>query len=110
MPQNGGPSYRRTSGLGPVHGIPEFEAIAIEPDPQNADRDKYNRLLRYVYLPDGRLLNAEIIAQGYGHAYTRFPFAKMEEFRALEREARKNGRGLWGPARDAGSAGVAPAD
>ena len=50
---------------------------------------------QFVYLPDGRLLNAEIIAQGYGHAYTRFRFAKMEEFRALEREAREKGRGLW---------------
>jgi endonuclease YncB( thermonuclease family) len=48
-----------------------------------------------VYLPGDTLLNAEIIKQGYGHAYTRFPFDKMEEFRALEREAREAGRGLW---------------
>jgi micrococcal nuclease len=80
--------------------LAEGQRVRLEPDPQNADRDKYNRLLRYVYLPDGRLLNAEIIAQGYGHAYTRFPFAKMEEFRALEREAREAGRGLWSDSTD----------
>ena len=73
----------------------ESQRLRLEADPQNANRDKYNRLLRYVYLPDGRLLNAEIIAQGYGFAYTRFPFAKMEDFRKLEREAREAGRGLW---------------
>jgi len=40
------------------------------------------------------LLNAEIIKQGYGHAYTQFPFSHMEEFRQLEREAREERRGL----------------
>jgi micrococcal nuclease len=58
-------------------------------------RDAYGRTLAYVYLPDGTLLNAEIIRQGYGYAYTRFPFRYQEEFRALEREARSQGRGLW---------------
>jgi micrococcal nuclease len=58
-------------------------------------RDRYGRTLAYVYLPDGTFLNAEIIRQGYGHAYTRFPFRYQEEFLALEREARAQGRGLW---------------
>ena len=57
--------------------------------------DRYDRTLAYVYLQDGTLLNAEIIRQGYGHAYTQFPFRMMEEFRAYEREARENRRGLW---------------
>lgn len=59
------------------------------------DRDRYGRLLRYVYLPDGVLLNSEIIAEGYGFAYTKYPFAKMEEFRAIERAAREQRKGLW---------------
>ncbi len=58
-------------------------------------RDRYRRLLAYVYLLDGTFLNAEIIKQGYGFAYTRFPFKYMEEFRRYEREARQNRRGLW---------------
>ena len=72
--------------------------VRLERDPQGDTRDTYGRLLRYVYLPTGTLLNAEIIRQGYGHAYTRFPFAEMEAFRALEREAREAGRGLWAEA------------
>jgi endonuclease YncB( thermonuclease family) len=47
---------------------------------------------------DGLLVNKEIILRGYGHAYVKYPFdsARMEEFRAAEREAREHGRGLWG--------------
>jgi micrococcal nuclease len=58
-------------------------------------RDRYGRLLAYVYLLNGTFLNAEIIKQGYGKAYTRFRFKYMEEFRRYEREARQNRRGLW---------------
>ena len=58
-------------------------------------RDRYGRLLAYVYLSDGTFLNAEIIKQGYGFAYTRFPFKYKEEFRRYEREARENRKGLW---------------
>ena len=60
-------------------------------------QDKYKRTLAYIYLEDGMLLNSEIIRQGFGFAYTRFPFRLMKEFRATEREAREQGRGLWGP-------------
>jgi micrococcal nuclease len=60
--------------------------------------DRYGRTLAYVYLqPENLLLNAEIIREGYGFAYTQFPFRMMEQFRALEREAREAGRGLWTP-------------
>jgi micrococcal nuclease len=58
-------------------------------------RDKYGRLLAYAYLSDGTFLNAEIIRQGYGFAYTRFPFKYIEEFRRYEREARERRKGLW---------------
>jgi micrococcal nuclease len=57
--------------------------------------DKYGRVLAYVFLPDGRMLNAEIIKQGYGFAYTRFPFRYMDEFRRFEKDARSKGLGLW---------------
>ena len=72
----------------------EGKEVRLEFDWQR--RDKYGRLLAYVYLQDGTFLNAEIIKQGYGFAYTRFPFKYLEEFRSYERGARENGRGLWG--------------
>lgn len=70
--------------------------VRLSADSNNTNRDRYNRLLRYVYLPDGRLVNAEIIKQGYGFAYTLFPFEKKEEFREYEKQAREAGLGLWG--------------
>lgn len=57
--------------------------------------DKYNRLLAYVYLPDGRMLNEEILKEGYAHAFTRFSFRYLDKFRRLEQKARKHKRGLW---------------
>ncbi len=69
--------------------------VRLETDPLNTNRDRYNRLLRYVYLPDGTLVNAEIIKQGYGFAYTSFPITKADEFKQYQEEARVAGRGLW---------------
>lgn len=69
--------------------------VRLEADPLSTNRDKYDRLLRYVYLPDGRLVQAEIIKNGYGFAYTSFPFSKSEEFVNYQRDAREANRGLW---------------
>ena len=44
--------------------------------------DKYGRMLAYLYrVPDGLFVNLEIVRQGYGHAYTQFPFKHIELFR-----------------------------
>jgi micrococcal nuclease len=79
-----------------VRNLAEGQTARLEYDWQRTDR--YNRTLAYVYLPDGTFLNAEIIRQGYGHAYTKYPFKYLDEFRALERAARESERGLWAPA------------
>lgn len=69
--------------------------VRLQADPLNTNRDRYNRLLRYVYLPSGELVNAEIIKQGYGFAYTYFPFSKLDEFKGYQKQAEANGQGLW---------------
>lgn len=69
--------------------------VRLEADPTNTNRDRYDRLLRYVYLLDGSLLNAKLIEEGYGFAYLNFPVEKAEQFQALEDSARANNRGLW---------------
>lgn len=69
--------------------------VRLELDPLSSNRDRYDRLLRYIYLPDGRLVQAEIIKGGYGFAYTSFPFTKSDEFTAYQTAARAEGRGLW---------------
>lgn len=76
-----------------THRMAEGKRARLAYDQERTDR--YGRTLAYVYLEDGTFLNAEIIRQGYGHAYTRFRFRYADEFRAYEREARENRRGLW---------------
>lgn len=75
--------------------LAEGKTVRLEADATNSNRDKYQRLLRYVYLPDGKLLNETLIRQGYGFAYVVFPFTKLETFRQAEAEARTANRGLW---------------
>ncbi|MBP7018682.1 thermonuclease family protein [Candidatus Saccharibacteria bacterium] len=72
------------------------KGVRLESDPLNDNRDRYDRLLRYVYLPDGKMVNTELVKQGYGFAYTSFPLEKADEFERLETEARNANRGLWG--------------
>ena len=72
----------------------EGQEVYLEYERGSSSKDRYGRTLAYVYFADGTLLNREIISQGYGHAYTRFPFSKMEEFREAQREARAAGHGL----------------
>lgn len=69
--------------------------VRLEADPLNTNRDRYNRLLRYVYLPDGTLVNAELIKQGYGFAYLGFPFSKQDDFRQYQQDAMVANAGLW---------------
>lgn len=75
----------------------EGESVYLEYEPGVSKLDKYGRTLAYVYrVPDRLFINQEIIRQGYGHAYTKYPFKHLEAFRAQERAAREAKKGLWG--------------
>ena len=59
-------------------------------------KDKYGRTLAYVYrAPDGFFVNSEIVRQGYGRAYTKYPFAFAELFLSYEQKAKEHKKGLW---------------
>ncbi|MGH2362079.1 MAG: thermonuclease family protein [bacterium] len=69
--------------------------VALELDVQK--RDRYRRLLAYVWLEDGTLFNMLIVREGYALVSTYPPNVKyVEVFLACQREARENLRGLWG--------------
>ena len=70
--------------------------VLLVPDPLCSDKDQYNRLLRYVYLEDGTLINSRLIEEGYALNYTYKPFQLMEQFDSLEQQARAESLGLWG--------------
>lgn len=71
------------------------KSVRLESDQQSTNRDRYDRLLRYVYTESGELLNKKLITEGYGFAYTSFPFDKSTEFRMAEDQAKQSGVGLW---------------
>jgi micrococcal nuclease len=61
-------------------------------------RDRYGRLLAYVYVPGPSRLfvNAELVRRGYAKPLTIPPnVAHAAQFRRLARQARRDGRGLW---------------
>jgi len=70
--------------------------VVLIPDSKGDDKDKYGRLLRYVYLEDGTFVNLKIVEEGYANAYRRFNVTKQSEFIRAEEDARKNKKGLWG--------------
>ncbi len=68
--------------------------ITIEFDAQQ--RDRYDRMLRYVYLSNGKMLNEEIVKAGYANVMTIPPTVKYKDrFLKAYQEARKRKRGLW---------------
>ena len=69
--------------------------VRLEADPLGTNRDRYGRLLRYIFLPNGQLVNAEIIKQGYGFAYLSFPLTRADEFRGYQASAQASSLGLW---------------
>ena len=58
-------------------------------------RDKYNRLLAYIYLADGRCLNAVLVAEGYAYADPRYDHPHKDEYARLQARAKKAKLGLW---------------
>ena len=70
------------------------QTVRLEADPEGDLVDRYDRLLRYVYL-SGDDFFAVLIGLGYGLAIRTFPYSKRREFIALEADARKRQVGLW---------------
>jgi len=74
-------------------GLVEGRAVSLEFDVQK--RDRYNRLLAYVYV-EGKMVNIEMVRQGYAMIYTFPPNVKYAgRFLEAQKEARKEKRGLW---------------
>ena len=72
----------------------ENKEITLEFDVQ--ERDQYGRLLAYVYL-DNVMYNKTLLQEGYAKIATYPPNVKyVDDFTAIQEEARNNKKGLWG--------------
>ncbi len=74
----------------------EGQAIGLEKDV--SETDAFGRLLRYVWV-EGRMVNAELVKDGYALAKVYPPDVKYSDLLAgIQAEAREAGRGLWSDA------------
>lgn len=100
-----------------IAAMVQGRTVFLELDESQPNKDVFSRLLRFVWLPDGRQVNFEQVAQGFAHELTVGSSHKYRElFRQAQRSARERGIGLWSPstcfghtARAAPTAGPSPA-
>jgi micrococcal nuclease len=70
------------------------KSVKVETDIQT--RDQYRRLLAYIYLPGGMMLNSELVRLGFAQVSTYPPNVKYQSiFLEKQKEAREAKRGLW---------------
>ena len=71
----------------------EGKVVALEADV--ADKDRYDRLLRYVWLED-EMINKKLVAEGYAYASSYPPNVKYQtQFKLAQQQAREQNLGLW---------------
>ena len=88
------PFYQEAKDLN--RELVDGKEIRLEKDV--TDKDKYDRLLRYVYV-DNVFVNAELVRQGYAYVYPESQFPDIKYYDLLkeaEMEAREAERGIWG--------------
>lgn len=70
--------------------------VRLEADPSQQNRDKYDRLLRFVFLEDGTNINQKLIFDGYAYEYTYdTPYKYQSAFKRAQDDASGRGVGLW---------------
>ena len=104
-------NYRvRYIGIDTPETYPRAEAFGIEALEANqrlvagrrvrlerdvSDTDRYDRLLRYVYVDDV-FVNAELVKMGLARAVAYPPDTRYQDYlEEMEAEARRAGRGIW---------------
>lgn len=75
----------------------ENKKVKLENDPTQGERDKYNRLLRYVFLEDGTNISKKMIEDGFAREYTYLnnSYQYQSDFKSAENMAKSNNLGLW---------------
>ncbi len=70
--------------------------VSIEGDIE--PHDKYDRILVYLWAPDGEMLNERMLRDGYAMLLTIQPNSKyVDRLRKAQKSAREDKRGIWGP-------------
>jgi len=83
--------------------------VSLEADSSQDERDKYGRLLRYVFLEDGTNFNLMMVRDGFAYEYTyETPYKYQKEFKSAQKDAQTQKLGLWGNLCNSGSSITQP--
>ena len=77
----------------------EGKTVTLELE-RRTTRDKHGRLLAYVFLEDGQMLNRLLVEEGYGYADPRYEHRHSDEFARVQRRAVRERLGLWADVRN----------
>jgi micrococcal nuclease len=71
--------------------------VLLQNDPTQSDRDKYGRLLRYIFRDDGLFVDEYLVKEGFAYEYTYLgaSYKYQAEFKADQKNAKLAGLGLW---------------
>jgi len=92
-PEKGEPFYEEAKDFN--RQLVGGKKVRLEKD--ITDRDKYDRLLRYIYAGDV-FVNTELVKEGYAYVYPESLFPDIKYYDLLkeaEMEAREAERGIW---------------
>jgi micrococcal nuclease len=70
--------------------------VKLVADDKGSNRDRYGRLLRYVYNYQNSPIDEQLVSEGYGFAVDGFTYSKKEQYLSLMNQAEQNRKGLWG--------------
>lgn len=93
-PQKGVECYGREASS-KLSELIEGKIVTLIPDTKQPNIDRYDRLLRYVYINENIDVNQIMVSEGYAKTYTSLPSDKMEYYLTLETEAKAKNLGLW---------------
>ena len=75
--------------------LSEGQRVRLHLEPHSM-RGRFGRLLAYVELPDGSMLNERLLVDGLARADDRFSHRWVERYSLLELQAKRDDVGLWG--------------
>lgn len=79
-----------------ARALAQSRRVVLKGDATQATRDRYGRLLAYVWLPGGKDLGFQLVAGGYARVYVYAnPFARLTAYRNAEASAKSAAAGQW---------------
>lgn len=77
--------------------ILEEQYVRLEIDSTHPAHDDFDRILAYVFLPDGRNFNQLLLQDGWAYEYSfeEKPYHYQDQFQAAERQAKRADQGIW---------------